>query len=80
MAETKSPVRSLTTTVRTVFPDTPVLPVKTNKDVPKEKIFEIIGELSGIIITDKIGIGKIVAANVAGTGCDIVASSNILME
>ena len=79
-AEIEAPVRSLSTTIRTVFSEYPVLPVKTNKDVPKEKIIDIIRELSGIIITDRIGIGEIVAANIAGTGCDIIASSNILKE
>jgi len=78
--EMTSPVRSLTTTVRTAFPNTPVLPVRTNKEVPKEKIKEIISELSGIIITEKIGIGETVAANILGTGCDIIATSEMLKE
>jgi len=76
--EMTSPVRSLTTTVRTVFPGAPVLPVRTNGEVPKEKIKEIIRELSGIIITGKIEIGEIVAADILGTGCDIIASSDML--
>ena len=77
-AEIEAPLRSFSTTVRTVFSEYPVLPVKANKDVPKEKIMDIIRELSGIIITDRIGIGEIVAVNIAGTACDIIASSNIL--
>ena len=78
--EIESPVRSFTTTIRTVFSKNPVLPVKTNRDVPKDKIMDIICELSGIIITERIGIGEIVAANIAGTGSDIIATSNILKE
>lgn len=73
--ELTAPFRSLTTTVRTAFPN--VLPVRTNGEVPKEKIFEIIRELSGIIITEKIGIGETVAANIAGTGCDIIATGDL---
>jgi len=76
--EMTSPVRSLTTTVRTAFPEAPVLPVRTSGEVPKEKIKEIIRELSGIIITKKIGIGETVAADILGTGCDIIASSDML--
>ncbi|MDR0503783.1 MAG: DUF1667 domain-containing protein [Treponema sp.] len=78
--EIKSPVRSLTTTVRTVFPDAPVLPVRTRGDVPKQKIKDIIRELSDIIITKRIGIGETVVAGISGTGCDIIAASNILKE
>jgi len=78
--EMTSPVRSLTTTVRTSFPQMPVLSVRTNGEVPKEKIKEIIRELSKIVITEKIGIGETVAANILGTGCDIIATSNMLKE
>jgi len=77
-AEMTFPVRSLTTTVKTIFPKVPVLPVKTKIEVPKEKIPEIMRELSYIIIEEEIGIGEIVAANILGTGCDIIATSNIL--
>ena len=76
--ELTAPFRSLTTTVRTTFPHIPVLPVRTNGEVPKEKIKEIMCELSGIIITEKINIGETVAVNILGTGCDIIAASNLL--
>jgi len=79
-AELTSPVRSLTTTVKTAFHKKPVLPVKTSGEVPKEKIMEIIGKLSGIIITKRIGIGEIVYKNICGTDCDIIATSNMLKE
>jgi CxxC motif-containing protein len=78
-AELTSPMRSLTTTVRTAFPDVPVLPVRTDGEVPKGKITEIIRELSRITITEKIAIGETVAVNIAGTECNIIATSNILM-
>ena len=73
-----SPVRSLTTTVRTIFPGIPVLPVRTKGEVPKEKIPEIMYTLSTITITERIGIGDIVAAAIAGTESDIIATSNVL--
>ena len=75
--ELNAPVRSLTTTVRTVFPEMPVLPVRTRGEVPKDKIKEIIRDLSKVVITKKIGIGETVAANISGTGCDIIATSNM---
>ena len=78
--EMTSPVRSLTTTVRTSFPQMPVLPVRTNGEVPKEKIKEIIRELSKVVVTEKIGIGETVAANILETGCDIIATSDMLKE
>jgi CxxC motif-containing protein len=78
--ELTAPMRSLTTTVRTAFAGVPVLPVRTGGEVPKGKITEIIRELSRITITERIGIGEIVAADIAETGCGIIATSNILKE
>ena len=76
--ELTSPLRSLTTTVRTAFPDMPVLPVRTNKEAPKEKIMEIIRALSKVTVTKRISIGETVVANVLETGCDIIAASDML--
>ena len=76
--EMTAPLRSLTTTVRTAFPDMPVLPVRTRGEVPKGKLTEIIRELSKVVITEKIGIGDTVAADILGTGCDIIATSDML--
>jgi len=78
--ETASAARSITTTVRTAFPRIPVLPVRTNGDVPKEKVTEIIRELSKVVISEKIGIGEIVVADVLGTGCNVIAASDILKK
>jgi len=79
-AELTSPMRSLSTTVRTVFANAPVLPVKTNGEVPKEKIKEIMRELSKITVTEKTGIGETIVSGISGTNCDIIAVSNILRE
>lgn len=78
LAEMTFPVRSLTTTVRTAFPEMPVLPVRTRGEVPREKMADIMRELSKIVITGKIGIGETVVSNISGTGCDIIATSNML--
>ena len=78
--ELTSPVRSLTTTVRTVFADVPVLPVRTSVEVPKEKITEIMRKLSKIKVTKRIGIGETVSANILGTNCDIIVTSDIIAK
>jgi CxxC motif-containing protein len=76
--ELTAPMRSLTTTVRTVFCGLPVLSVRTNGEVPKEMIPEIIRELAGVLISERIGIGETVAANILGSGVDVIATSNLL--
>jgi CxxC motif-containing protein len=74
------PVRTLTTTVRTVFAHVPVVPVRTNTEVPKEKIPEIMKELSKIIISNNIGIGEKLVTNILNTECDIILTSDLLRK
>lgn len=78
-AETEivAPMRSLTTTVRTVFPDMPVLPVRTKGEIPKEMIPGIIRELSKVVISERIGIGATVVPDVLGSGVDVIATGNL---
>lgn len=78
VTELTAPMRSITTTVRTVFLEMPVLPVRTKGEVPKEMIPEIIRELAKVLISEKIGIGETVAADILGSGVDVIATSNQL--
>jgi len=80
MTELTSPVRSLTTTLRTIFPEVPVLPVKTKGEVPKAKIYDIMKALSSVIIIKKTEIGDIVVKNILDTGCDIVAAGEVIPD
>jgi CxxC motif-containing protein len=56
----------------------PVLPVRTNGEVPKEMIQGIIRELSKIVVSERIGIGETVVSDILGSGCDIIATSDML--
>jgi len=80
IAELTAPLRTLTTTVRTVFPNMPVVPVRTRGEVPKEKIPEIIRELSKITIAKNMGIGDTVAADITGTKIDVITTNAVCSE
>lgn len=79
-AELTHPTRTLATTVRTVFPGAPVLPVRTNGEVPKESIPAVMDALARLVVDKPLACGDTVAGDVAGTGCGVIATSNILME
>ena len=78
--ELNDPKRSLTTTVRTVFPDAPVIPVRTSIEIPKHLIPAVMKQLSNILIENRVSIGTAIVSNILETGCDIVITSNMLME
>ena len=78
--EMTNPMRSICSTVRTVFKDAPVLPVKVSREIPKDKIFEVMKEINRTTVRERIGTGAIIIKNVCGTNADIIATSNILKE
>lgn len=78
--EAMAPMRSVCSTVRTIFEETPVLPVKTSRDIPKDLIFSVMDELRNVTVRERIGNGDIVISHICGTDADIIATSNILKE
>jgi len=79
-AEMNNPTRSLTTTVRTRFPGIPVLPVRTDGEIPKDKIMDAMYELNEVVIADELDCGAVVLENVAGTGINVILTSAALMQ
>jgi CxxC motif-containing protein len=77
-AELTAPMRSVTTTVKTVFPQMPALPVRTKGEIPKELIPAFINALASVLVTQQVGIGETVVSDILGTGCDVIATSDIL--
>lgn len=75
--EVTDPTRIVTTTVRVADGKVPMINVKTEYDIPKDKIFDCIVALRGVTIKAPVQIGDIVLENVAGTGVNIVAAVNV---
>ncbi|MCB2289810.1 DUF1667 domain-containing protein [Clostridium sp. CS001] len=77
MKECISPTRILTSTVEVIGTDKLMLPVKTERDVPKDKILECIKALKGIKVKAPINIGDIILKDVANTGVNFIATKDI---
>lgn len=75
--ELKNPKRVVTSTVRTNSEAFPRCPVKTNGAIPKEKMFEAMALLDGIVLETPVSVGQTVVKNLFGTGIDFVATRNI---
>lgn len=78
--EVTNPTRIVTSTVRVEGSDRGFISVKTKEDIPKEKIFECMKEINGIIAKAPIKIGDVVLENVADTGVPIVATKAALAK
>ena len=75
--ELTHPTRVVTSTVRCVGGRYPRCPVKTDRAVPKEKIFQVMRALDGVELTAPVRTGQVVLKNVCGTGADVVATRSL---
>ncbi len=64
------PVRTLTTTV--VLRDGSVIPVRTDRPVPKERMFDCMEAVRGVKELPDCSPGSVVIADVCGTGADLI--------
>ena len=78
--ELTAPKRTVCTTVKTAFPEAPVLPVKTSAEIPKERIFDLMRFINGFTLETRVGRGEAVVKNALSLGVDIVAASGILEQ
>ncbi|ERI91728.1 hypothetical protein HMPREF1982_02771 [Clostridiales bacterium oral taxon 876 str. F0540] len=75
--ECTNPTRIVTSTVLVKNGVEEVVPVKTEKDIPKDKIFDCIRALKGLSLEAPIKIGDVVIENIFDTGVNIVATKNV---
>ena len=80
MDEMTCPMRSVTTTVATKFDDVPVVSVRTNGEIPKGKMFELMKVLNKVVLEERVKRGSVVIENVLGTGVDIITTSDMVFD
>lgn len=80
ISEMTEPKRTICSTVRTVFADVPVLPVRVSADIPKDRIFDVMREINSATLDKRIACGDAVIENVLGLGVDVISTSNVLTE
>lgn len=78
VSEMTAPARTICTTVKTVFPEAPVLPVRVSAEIPKDRIFDVMREINKTTVSERIGRGDVVIKNVLGLEADIIATSSLL--
>ena len=79
-AELTRPMRTICSTVKTIFPDVPVLPVRTSSEIPKDKIFAVMEEINKVTVRERIHRKDTVIHNVLNLNADIIATSSLLTE
>ena len=75
--ELTNPTRIVTSTVRVKGGKLAMVSVKTQNDIPKNKIFDCVKALKDVELTAPVKIGDVVVENVAGTGVNVIATKNV---
>ena len=75
--EVKSPVRTVTTTIKVTGGVSDRVSVKTKEPVPKDKIFEVMDAINKASAKAPIAIGDVLIEDCAGTGIPVVATKAV---
>jgi len=71
------PRRMVATTVKVKNGYHPLVPVYTEKPVPKPKIFDVLAEIRKVEIEAPVKINDVVIEDVLGTGINVIASRDL---
>ncbi len=78
--EIANPERTLTTTVKVKHGNLPLVSVRTNKPIPKDRIFDAMNLLAEVEVEAPVKIGESIVKNIFDTGVNVVATKNILKK
>lgn len=76
--EIKNPRRIVTSTMKVIGGDKPLVSVKTDKEIPKKLMFEAMGVINQSSAKAPVKIGDILIENILETGVNIVATSRVM--
>jgi CxxC motif-containing protein len=77
LQELEEPMRVLTTTVPIEGAKWAMLPVRTDKSIPRRLFFEVMGEVAGVELQAPVEVSDVIIEDVAGTGADVIATRNM---
>ena len=77
IAEVTAPRRVITTTVRIRHGQFPLLSVRTDEPIPREKILDCLRDLRDLRLTAPVRRGEVVLQAVAGTDSNIIATRTV---
>ena len=76
-AEATCPMRTVCSTVATSFESMPVLPVRTDGDIPKAQLGELMQLVHTLQVTKPLHRGDVVASGVLGTVVNLISPATI---
>ncbi|MFN3346645.1 MAG: DUF1667 domain-containing protein [Candidatus Bipolaricaulaceae bacterium] len=75
--EITDPKRVLSTSVKVVGGDYPLVSVRTDRPIPKRLIPEAMRQIRGLVVTAPVQIGQVLVANFLGTDANLIATRSV---
>jgi CxxC motif-containing protein len=75
--EVTNPTRVITSTVCALGGKIPRMPVKTDKNIPKDKIFDAMRLLDGLEAESPFKLGDVVVQDICGTGANFISTRGL---
>lgn len=78
LEEYRNPVRTFTSTLLTEGSSQSLLPVRTNKPIPRTKMLSTSLALAGVRVRPPVRMGEVVVSRPGGIEADVIASGDLL--
>ena len=78
VSEVENPLRTLTSTVIAEELSLKMIPVRTDRPIPKDRVLEAVEYIRKITIKRPVNIGDIVVKDLLGLGADLIATRGSL--
>ena len=75
--ELRDPRRNIASSVKVIGGEAELVSVRLNRSIPKDKIFDVMGEIKTIEVNAPIKIGDVIEANILNLNADLIATKNI---
>lgn len=75
--EIEAPMRTLTTSVLAEGLELKMLPVRTDKTIPKDRLFDAMEEIKKITVSKPLKAGEVLVSNFLGLGVNLIATRSL---
>lgn len=77
-SEVENPLRILTSVVLSHNLPVKMIPVRTDKPIPKSRILEAMAEIKKIRVDKPLGVRETIVANFLGLGANLIATRDVI--
>ena len=75
--ELVDPRRTIATSVRVTGGTLPLTSVRLTQPIPKDRIFDVMNEINGKVLSAPVAIGDVVIEDVLGLGSSVIVTKNV---